>query len=310
MITGYALELLACPVCNSKVIQAGTMLLCTNKSCNSEYPINNGVLMMWPGEEQKNKLLSSRWKSAQEAEEKGAINFSEDNRRVGREFNYHVRSLFAMKCNAQSNVLEVGCGGYGIISGLDNVKCKIGIDPLMNAYIENYEVDQGSLYISGVGERLPIKDASIDVCFCNNVLDHCSGPAAIVSEIYRKLRTGGMLAIGMYCFVRKWEKSMYKLSDKLHIWHDVFHPHLYIEQEFVKLVQSTGFDVINRNDLSQKGYILGESLIGGLTEKAKTNPKLFSAGAAIYHKFIKRTPLIRSLFQAEQKYIILECIKN
>jgi SAM-dependent methyltransferase len=310
MITDYALSLLVCPVCKSGVVQSGEKLVCSNAACKNEYDIKSGVLIMWPDPPLKNKLLTPRWHEAQVAEEKGAVSFSQENRRIGKEFNLRVRSLFMAKCTGESNILEVGCGGYGIVSGLTQAKCKIGIDPLMVAYVENYAVDDSSLYISGVGECLPVKDGSLDICFCNNVLDHCSRPADIVNEIHSKIRRGGTLIVGMYCFVRPWEKSLYTTADKLHLWRDVFHPHLYIEKEFVKMVTSAGFEIKERYDLSRDGYVLGESLVGELTEKARKNQKLFSIGAAIYHGLIKRIPVIKTIFQADQKYIILECIRK
>jgi 2-polyprenyl-6-hydroxyphenyl methylase/3-demethylubiquinone-9 3-methyltransferase len=93
--------------------------------------------------------------------------------------------------------LEVGCGG-GILSeeiarmGFDTT----GIDPSAPSLrVAAEHARAGGLnirYLKGVGESLPFPDASYDVVFCCDVLEHVRDLPKVVSEISRVLKTGGV----------------------------------------------------------------------------------------------------------------------
>jgi len=49
--------------------------------------------------------------------------------------------------------------------------------------------------IAAVGERIPLKAASIDVAISINALDHCADPRQVIHEISRVLRPRGVLLL-------------------------------------------------------------------------------------------------------------------
>lgn len=101
-----------------------------------------------------------------------------------------------------SIVLDVGCGrgeydadpvrvrrDLRIFKG----KCRtvIGID-LDEAAGENPFLDRFSLIEE---ERWPVDDESIDVCICDNAMEHVQDPDAFFKEVFRVLRPGGYICL-------------------------------------------------------------------------------------------------------------------
>jgi len=110
------------------------------------------------------------------------------------EWKRHLAELhldFDSFCN--DVILDLGCGPTGIAYFLP-AKQSFGLDPLA----ENYEKWNGYWgkriqLVSGVGEKIPLKSASIDTVFCVNCVDHTRHPEAVLREIGRVLRPGGLL---------------------------------------------------------------------------------------------------------------------
>ena len=132
--------------------------------------------------------------------------------------------------------LEVGCGG-GIFCeeiarmGFDAT----GIDPSgQSLQIAITHAKAGGLkirYETGRGEALPHRDNSYDVVFCCDVLEHVSDLPAVISEISRVLKPGGvfcydtinrtflskLIAINV---AQRWKRWAFMPPD-LHVW-DMF----------------------------------------------------------------------------------------
>ena len=104
-------------------------------------------------------------------------------------------------------VVDVGCG-TGILSfmvlekGAKKISC-IDISPLMLEKCKKKSIDNGypdeviSFYEGDI-EKLPFRDSSFDIVFCNMVLGMVPNQQEAVSELARILRPGGTLALSIH----------------------------------------------------------------------------------------------------------------
>jgi SAM-dependent methyltransferase len=90
----------------------------------------------------------------------------------------------------EHSILDLGAGA-GIVAqmnfkGLVEKVC--GVDPDRRV-ADNPYLDEGK---AGVGEAIPYPDASFDVVFADNVLEHLMEPRVVFSEVHRVLKPGGV----------------------------------------------------------------------------------------------------------------------
>ena len=78
-------------------------------------------------------------------------------------------------------VLDLGEGDRSFIKVLDNKKFKV----------KGYDIDT----VNFEKDKIPEKDNSIDIIFCNSVIEHVSNISNFLSEIYRILKKDGILII-------------------------------------------------------------------------------------------------------------------
>ncbi|HKU16470.1 MAG TPA: class I SAM-dependent methyltransferase [Steroidobacteraceae bacterium] len=87
-------------------------------------------------------------------------------------------------------VLDVGAGA-GIVAHMNfrhRVRCVCGVD------LDPRVVDNPYLDVAAIGSAaaLPFADATFDVVFCDNVLEHLPDPLRVFREIHRVLKPGGV----------------------------------------------------------------------------------------------------------------------
>jgi SAM-dependent methyltransferase len=104
---------------------------------------------------------------------------------------------------AGRRVVDVG-GGAGYFSAVFRQR---GAECLL------VEPDPRELYRRGAPERasvigdgywLPLADASADVCFCCNVLEHVRDPAGLIDEMIRVTRPGGLVYLSFTVWLSPW----------------------------------------------------------------------------------------------------------
>ncbi|WP_309493007.1 class I SAM-dependent methyltransferase [Candidatus Hecatella orcuttiae] len=147
-------------------------------------------------------------------------------------------------------LLDVGCAeGCYLKLFRDLFNFLIGLDislPLLRKAGKNDKTD----YIHGVGETLPLKNSSVNLILCSQVLEHVINPSAILSEMKRVLKPDGLLVLTVPVPYKSefWSKIRRKffvlrrirvafIADKKHL--RSFSP-----KEILSLMEENGFSVI------------------------------------------------------------------
>jgi ubiquinone/menaquinone biosynthesis C-methylase UbiE len=96
------------------------------------------------------------------------------------------------------SVLDVGCGvGSDVarISALVGGGHVIGLDPSAALVAAARQVtaalERDATFVRAVGERLPFRDESFDVCRVDRTLQHVADPQAVIADMCRVLKPGG-----------------------------------------------------------------------------------------------------------------------
>ena len=97
----------------------------------------------------------------------------------------------------QPSALDIGCGGGLLSEEFARIGYQVtGIDPsvasirvaVSHARQSGYEI----AYIVAPGEALPFPDASFDLVYCCDVLEHVDDLEAVIAETARVLKPGGI----------------------------------------------------------------------------------------------------------------------
>jgi 2-polyprenyl-6-hydroxyphenyl methylase/3-demethylubiquinone-9 3-methyltransferase len=94
------------------------------------------------------------------------------------------------------HVLDIGCGGGLLAEEFARLGCIVmGVDPSEESLVaaRAHAADQGLAigYQCALGEALPFGDASFDVVYCCDVLEHVDDVPQVIAETARVLRPGG-----------------------------------------------------------------------------------------------------------------------
>lgn len=95
------------------------------------------------------------------------------------------------------SVLDLGCGGGFMAEPLARQGARvIGVDPSAPAIAAaQRHAEENGLSIDyrvGTGEHLPVDDSSVDIVVCVDVLEHVRDLDAVIGEIRRVLKPGGL----------------------------------------------------------------------------------------------------------------------
>jgi ubiquinone biosynthesis O-methyltransferase len=95
------------------------------------------------------------------------------------------------------SVLDLGCGGGFMAEPLARQGAHvIGVDPSAPAIeVAKQHAEETGLSIDyrvGTGEKLPVADSAVDIVVCVDVLEHVDDLDAVIGEIRRVLKPGGL----------------------------------------------------------------------------------------------------------------------
>src|SRR5690242_12657107 len=93
--------------------------------------------------------------------------------------------------------VDVGCGGGFLAEEFARIGCRVvGVDPseisitTARQHASAYGLKIG--YVVNAGERLALKDESVDIAYCCDVLEHVADLDRVVAETARVLKPGGV----------------------------------------------------------------------------------------------------------------------
>ncbi len=107
------------------------------------------------------------------------------------------RALLLGEAEPGERVLDLGCGAGRFVAALQDA----GADPvgveLAEGALERARrnVPGAELHALGPDGAIPLEDASVDLVWCSEVLEHVPDTAGLLSEARRVLRTGGRLLV-------------------------------------------------------------------------------------------------------------------
>ena len=141
------------------------------------------------------------------------------------------------------SVLEIGSGPVGVTSFL-TADLRVAVDPLAAFYAGDSDLSEHRspdvAYLSAMGEDLPFRNATFDLLIIENCIDHVRDTRAVMSEVARVLKPGGILY--MTVNVRSPTGTLlHRLLSNLRI--DAGHPHSFTEKSGRRLVSTGDFTV-------------------------------------------------------------------
>jgi len=113
------------------------------------------------------------------------------------QFEHVQRYRFALQhIKSNKKVLDLGCGtGYGsyLCFQAQNEVYSLDISEKAINYAQQYY--PGPHYFIGSAGKLPFEDEFFDAIIAYEIIEHVENPDEVIKEIYRVLKTGGLLFI-------------------------------------------------------------------------------------------------------------------
>jgi SAM-dependent methyltransferase len=174
-------------------------------------------------------------------------------------------------------ILDVGCGTGGMLPHLAQFGDALGLDSADEA--EAACKQRCVPFVHGWGSRLPFIDGAFDVVTALDVIEHVPDDAAILRELLRVLRPGGLLLLTVPAYQFLWSQ------------HDVFNHHQrrYRRSRLGALLRANGFEIAK---LSYYNTVLFPA---AMLRKASMRVNKSSASPAASHLDEVSAPLNRLL---------------
>jgi SAM-dependent methyltransferase len=145
--------------------------------------------------------------------------------------------------SGNASIIEVGRGPVGVCTFFPGAE-RLAVDPLMDQYSSHPAFakarDPEVKYLQGVGERLPSPSSHFDLAIIENCIDHVHDVDAVMRELSRVLKPGGILYLTVNN--RSWAGYfVQRLLPRLKI--DRGHPHTFTPGRTRDLIRQSGFQL-------------------------------------------------------------------
>src|SRR5215216_222881 len=216
---------------------------------------------------------------------------------------------YAVDCvpnGASLDILDVGCGSGANSAALAAKGHRLhGID-LSQAAIEKYRRQGFDGRVCDIENGLDYPDATFDVVFCSEVIEHMTSPETLVAEMRRVLKPGGLLVLSTpnsaYWLYRVLGVFGYTVSELQHPKHFQF----FSRRSLLKLL--TAADLKPKQVLGRNMYLILPDMPGPLSRillKLGFRPETrFRTGGSFWH-LSNKSSLLNSLF-ADCLIVVME----
>ena len=142
-----------------------------------------------------------------------------------------------------SRVLDAGCGPAGIFTALPHCEV-VAVDPLLPRYEGLEHFVRGDYpHVRFVADELErfAPERDFDYVFCLNVVNHVRDLARVFAVLAQAARPGAPVVVSVDAHRHVWLKPIFRAVPG-----DILHPHQYDLEEYVRLAEASGLDVIAR----------------------------------------------------------------
>lgn len=130
-------------------------------------------------------------------------------------------------------VLEVGCGGGGLLARLESEGyAAVGVDLLDDAVSAAKKMVRSCEVLCGDAEALPFDDGSFDRLVSHHLVEHLGDLPAALTDWRRVLVPGGIMAL---CTPNRFYPNP-------RIFDDPGHVHIYDTEELLSVLRTAGFE--------------------------------------------------------------------
>lgn len=162
-----------------------------------------------------------------------------------------------LNVSSASQILDIGCGPCGMIEFIGEGH-RYGIDPLMEYYLGNFNLNMDINYQTGTGEDIPFEDSFFDVVIATNALDHTRQPQRTLQEVRRVLKRNGFFVTSLYTygfFLKLWRDYRERANKP----EEDEHAYSFTTGQFERFLKKKGFQPVLKkvNSRFEMGKKLG-----------------------------------------------------
>lgn len=153
--------------------------------------------------------------------------------------------LEVLGVGAGDRIVDLGCGEGGLAELFVRAGVHVtGVEPA--AYLRERAVarlqslDPSSTAVDGVGEKMPLGDAEAGAVTVTEVLEHVADPAAVLEELHRVVRPGGVVCLSVP--TSPTELVFWRLHPRYA--ENATHVRIFTRPELRKLIETAGFEIV------------------------------------------------------------------
>lgn len=221
-------------------------------------------------------------------------------------------ALTGLKAGAK--VLEIGCGAGQFIRAVKKIRPELdcyGCDISQNALEAAKQANDGVIYDLSAQKEMPYANNFFDAVLIFDVLEHVADPNAMLAEINRVMKTGGVF----YCFVPcegdflslwHWIKKMVKEKGHELTKQYAGHINYFSRASLFDLFKKNNFNIVRvRYSEHFLGQILGVMTFAAM-DRAVRKKKLVQINNETYFAKAQPSPVIKFIKDIVNTAVYLE----